>query len=80
MKRKLVQPETCLVYNIGLLSTIGFAVVEPFVSNSFFATASFIRHGQSLRFSDYFDINNWNRHIAMEGYAKPLVPAMGGVY
>ena len=72
------EAQTCAARNmLGLqywAATIGFAVVEPFVSNSFFATASFIRHGQSLRFSDYFDINNWNRHIAMEGYAKPLVP------
>ena len=69
--------QTCAARNmLGLqywAATIGFAVVEPFVSNSKFATTSFISNG-TLRFSDYFDINNWNHHIAMEGFAKPLVP------
>ncbi|XP_065907532.1 uncharacterized protein [Dysidea avara] len=69
--------QTCAARNmLGLqywAASIGFAVVEPFVSNSFFATGPFISKGESLRFSDYFDINNWNHHVTMTGFAKPLV-------
>ena len=55
-------------------ASIEFAVVEPFMHNSYFAAKPFFSEGESLRFSDYFDINIWNCHIIRNGFAKPLVP------
>lgn len=54
-------------------ASVDFAVVEPFVYNSFFTNKPYFDHGESLRFRDYFDLNSWNHHVTRNGFAKPLV-------
>ena len=52
---------------------VGMYVVEPFAKDSFFIMHGAIpKFNQSLRFSDYFDKEEWNRRVMRAG-GNPLV-------
>ena len=69
--------QTCAARNLlGLqhwASTMEFGVVEPFVRNSYLRADYFFSSGKSLRFSDYFNITEWNDQVVKMNYGKPLV-------
>ena len=69
--------QTCTARNLlGLqhwASTMEFGVVEPFVRNSYLRADYFFSSGKSLRFSDYFNITEWNDQVVKMNYGKPLV-------
>jgi len=71
------EAQTCAARNLlGLqhwAGTLGFGVVEPFVCNSHYRANNFLRSGKSLRFSNYFNITEWNQQVATMNYGKPLV-------
>ena len=76
---EFTEEQTCALRNLlGLqhwATTINYSVVEPFVYNSFFAMCYFLSNPtvHSLRFRDYFDINDWNNHVMRHNVGKPLV-------
>ena len=76
---EFTEEQTCALRNLlGLqhwATTINYRVVEPFVYNSFFAMCYFLSDPivHSLRFRDYFDINDWNNHVMKHNVGKPLV-------
>lgn len=76
---EFTEEQTCALRNLlGLqhwATTTNYSVVEPFVYNSFFAMCHYLRDPtvHSLRFRDYFDINDWNSHVMKHNVGRPLV-------
>ena len=69
--------QTCAARNLlGLqhwAGTLELGVVEPFVRNSHLKANDFFSSGRSLRFSNYFNITEWNCQVVSKNYGKPLV-------
>ena len=51
---------------------LSIKVAEPFAVDSMFGLKGAINISQALRFSDYFDIDKWNKML-MDYGASPLV-------